>query len=247
MKRVISRVGDILLYILFIPLTLLLVVGLLPVILWFAVSSAISKVFIKLRKDPKHIPPTRYEIYSHDYYPATEAELIKYFDKFISAIEKDCNVIASDMVKNEGLDKNSKATNYVDGNRYITLSTVIKTEKGKASIRMEAMGDYCDEGFFISMNDGDLPPYLEVVYSQHGKLRTVFWVSAASDMEFLVASLNNGQIVSRAGQVWAKLKDDLYMVNYSVKKSESSDRLGATYGYRRKLSDKKAREHYFDA
>lgn len=114
----------------------------------------------------------------------------------------------------------------------------IQTAIGKAHLEMQACGDIeVDDGMFTALQDGDAPPYLNVIYTKNDGLRTVFDVSGYDTLEFLVASMRHGQTLSRAGQIWTRLRKDLYIVNYSVKKSEKSDRIGNDYGYRKSFSD----------
>jgi len=87
---------------------------------------------------------------------------------------------------------------------------------------------------------------LNVVYTQNDGLRTVFDVSGDHTLEFLIASMQYGQVLSNAGQIWTRLHKEVYAVNYGVKSSEKSDRIGNDYGYRKAFSNAKARMYFFD-
>lgn len=203
-----------------------------------------QKLFIRLRHDPIHKPPKKYHIYANDDYPEGKKALHEYFGKFIAVIEKDADAtdVSEIQVEELGSDQGEYADSYG-----VTLSVTVRTKVGKAHLEMQACGDIeVDDGMFTALQDGDAPPYLNVIYTQNDGLRTVFDVSGYDTLEFLVASMRHGQTLSRAGQIWTRLRKDLYIVNYSVKKSEKSDRIGNDYGYRKSFSDAKARMYFYD-
>ncbi len=235
MKAILSKLGTALLIIIVAPV---LIVGLLPIILWFVLLDILSKLFIRLRKDPKRMSLKRHRIYSNNEYPEGGDGVGEYFDRYLTVIKKDCSIKTDTVVIDKSLDDTEDA--YL-----VTLSATLNKNHGTAMIKMEAAG-FSNDDLFTATQDGDIPPYLEVVYRQPDGPRTVFDVSGYDSLEFLIASLNNGQRLSRAGQIWTKLKDDLWIVNYSVKKSDRSDRIGRDYGYRRTFSDAKARQYFFD-
>lgn len=107
-------------------------------------------------------------------------------------------------------------------------------------------GDEADGEIFSAYEDGDSPPYVGVTYVQRDGLRISFILATDTALEFLVASIRNGQTRSRAGQVWRMIRKNLYIVNYSVCKSGKLDSLNGAYGYRRAYSNKKAREYFYD-
>lgn len=244
MKAILSKIGTVLLVIVAVPLFVVLIVGLLPVILWFVLLDAIRKLSELLRKDPKHTPPKRYHIYSNNEYPQGKDGLRKYFDRYVAVIKKDCAIDSSVNIAVEGFNEEGELSS-TDNEGFVTLSATLRANHGTATVKMEATY-FTSNMIFAAAQDDEVPPYLEVIYKQSNELRTVFDVSGYDSLEFLVASLNNGQRLSHAGQTWTKLKDDLWIVNYSVKKSDRSDRIRGDYGYRYAFSDTKARQYFFD-
>lgn len=244
MKSILSKAGETLLIIIVVPVILLLVIAVSPMIIWFVLLDLVQKLFIRLRKDPRHTPPKRYQIYANNEYPESNAELREYFDRYITVIKKDCGITADIEIVVEGLDDIDDAKTSSDDEHLVTLSAKLHTNQGAATLKMEAV--HIGNEIFTATQDGDIAPYLEVVYTQPDGLRTVFDVSGYDSLEFLVASLNSGQRLSRAGQIWVKLKSNLYIVNYSVKKSDRSDRIGGDYGYRHAFSDTRARKYFYD-
>lgn len=246
MKAILSKIGTVLLAIVVIPLILAGLIAALPMILWWLLLDITRKLFIRLRKDPRHTPPKRYRIPADNEYPEGKDEVRVYFDRYISIIKKDCNIKTNIKVMTDGFDDEDTSGIPTDGWRQITFSAELSTRQGTANVKMEAVGGFGSNDLFTSDQDGDAAPYLEVVYKQSDGLRTVFDVSGYDSLEFFIASLNNGQRLSQAGQIWTRLKNDLWIVNYSVKKSDRSDRIGRDYGYRRTFSDAKARQYFFD-
>ena len=244
MKAILSKIGTALLIIIVAPLFIVLVVGLLPIILWYVFLDLIRKLFIRLRKDPRHTSPKRYHIYANNEYPKDESEVRKYFDQYIAVIKKDCNIKTDIAVGVEKPDEDAEIS--ADDEYLVTFSATLSTSQGVATLKMDAASFGGSNETFTANQDGDVPPYLEVAYKQPDGLHTVFDVSGYDSLEFLVASLNNGLRLSRAGQIWTKLKDDLWIVNYSVKKSDRSDRIRNDYGYRHAFSDARARQYFFD-
>lgn len=246
MKTILSKIGTVLFAIVLIPLLLASLIVALPMILWWLLLDVTRRLFIRLRKDPRHTPPKRYHIYGDNEYPEGKDEVRKYFDRYIAIIKKDCDMKTDIRVTTDGFDDEDTSETPTDGWRQITFSAELSTRQGTATAKMEAVGGFGNNDLFTATQDGDATPYLEVIYKQPDGLRTVFDVSGYDSLEFLIASLNNGQRLSRAGQIWTKLKDDLWIVNYSVKKSDRSDRIGGDHGYRHVFSDAKARQYFFD-
>ena len=244
MKSILSKIGTALLIVIAAPLFVVLIVGLLPIILWFVILDTVRKWSERLRKDPRHTSPKRYRIYANNEYPEDEGEVRKYFDRYIAVVKKDCNIKTYIAVEIEKPDKDAEIS--ADDEYLVILSATLSTSQGVATLKMDAASFGGSNETFTANQDGDVPPYLEVAYKQPDGLRTVFDVSGYDSLEFLVASLNNGQRLSRAGQIWTKLKDDLWVVNYSVKKSDRSDRIRNDYGYRHAFSDARARQYFFD-
>ena len=75
MKSILSKVGEILLVIIVIPIGLFLAIALLPMIIWSVILDVLRKLFVRLRKDPAHRSPKRYHIYANDDYPKGRDEL----------------------------------------------------------------------------------------------------------------------------------------------------------------------------
>jgi hypothetical protein len=244
MKKIFTKIGLTLLIIVVIPLFIILVVGTLPMIILSITLDWWRKLFVWLRHDPEHKTPKQYHIYTDNNYPEGKEALSGYFEKFVAVIKKDVGTIEVADINIEELGDNQGE--YGDSHG-ILYSTTLQTSTSKASIEMQACGDLeavC--GVFTALQDGDIPPYLNVIYTQSDGLRTVFNVSGYDSLEFLVASLQHGQTVSDAGQIWTMLRKGLYIVNYSMKKSEKSDRIGTNYGYRKSFSDAKTRMYFFD-
>lgn len=241
MKSILGKIAEIAAYIIIIPLGILLLIALTPIILAFILIYWVSKASSYLRKDPKHKPPKQYSIYSDGSYPTGINELRNYFNLYIRAIRN--SGVTRIEVQPEDLEVGG------DGEwDCVTFLAHITTEYGSANLKMIASGDTREaNAMFSSMHDGDVPPYCEVEYLQTDGLRTLFNVDGANTVEFFISSLNNGQILSDSGQVWTRVNDNLYIVNYSRKKSDRSDRISSDYGYRRQFSNARVRQYGFDA
>lgn len=171
---------------------------------------------------------------------------MEYFNKYITVVKKYCGIKLDPRVIVDGHKEVEDEQSDVEVESVITISTKLETDKGVATLKMEALGGSSGDDLFVSIHDGDVPPFLEVVYAQTDGLRTVFYVSGSEEIEFLIASLKSGQHISNAGQAWARIKDGLWIVNYSIKKTDKSDRIGVNYGYRHEFSETKAHQYFFD-
>lgn len=244
MKSIATKIGTVVGYAILIPVSIFLLVAVLPFVIFMIALEWWRKLFIRLRHDPPYKSPKKYHIYTNNNYPEGKKGLHEYFDKFVAVIQKDAAVTDISEVKVEEFCDNQGE--YTDSYGFI-FSVTLQNATGKAILEMQACGDAeADDGIFTAMQDGDTPPYLNVVYTQNDGLRTVFDVSGYDTLEFLIASMRHGQTLSRAGQIWTMLQKDVYIVNYSVKKSEKSDRIDNDYGYRKNFSDAKARLYFFD-
>lgn len=245
MKRNLGKLGTVAIYVLAAPLMLLLIVALLPLIFGGMAMNAYLKILAWLRHDPRHEAPKHYRIYTDNEYPTSERDVRHIFDKYLSLIKNE--IPASLEVTEVDVDSdNKKILATPEDIAMITIRTSIRGEHGVATIEMSAVGGPGDAKIFSSSTNGDFPPYLHVIYTQDDGIRTVFDVQGSDALEFLVASLMNGQTISRSGQVWVRIEPGLYVVNYTILKSIKSDRLRNEYGYRSDLSHAKARMYLFD-
>jgi hypothetical protein len=247
MKSFFKNVREIAVSLIFLPIGLFLVIAMFPIILIIFLTYLNGKLWARLRNDPKHTPLACYQIYSNSTYPESEGGLREYFNEYLNILTKACNLEDPLEIMTEGFDDLAETIETQYDTHFVSLSTKLRLKDKVIDIKMEADGVSRDDGtMFTAANDPDVPPYLEIVFRQGDNLRTVFEVSGADTLEFFIASINNGQMISEAGQVWVKIKKGLYMVNYAVRNPEKSDRLGGDYGYRRVFSDKKARQYFFD-
>jgi len=243
-KSIVTKIGIVVGYVILIPFAIFMLVAILPLIILTIALDWWRKLFMYLRHDPPHRVPKKYRIYNYSGYPKGKKGLREYFDKFVTAIQKNADVTDISEIRLEELGNNQGENADEYG---FTFSVTIQTSTGKAHLEMQACGDtQGDDGVFVALEDGDVPLYLNVVYTQNDGLRTVFDVSGDHTLEFLIASMQYGQVLSNAGQIWTRLHKEVYAVNYGVKSSEKSDRIGNDYGYRKAFSNAKARMYFFD-
>lgn len=241
MKIPLERISTVAIWVVVSPFLVFLLVAVSPIIIGMFLLYCVSKFFSYARKDP--IPKMfKTQLFdSEDTYPTTTRDLEKMYMDYISKIAKVTNASIGEVTKDGFAELND------DSDGIVSLRTKLIGRHGAAEILMDAVDNGLeDDRVFYSANDGDRPPYLEVIYSQNDGMRTRFDVSHNEQALFLIATLKSGQELSNARQVWTKISNNVYMVNYSIKKSNKSDRISSHYGYRTVMHRGKAREYFFD-
>lgn len=243
-----QRLKKVLLVVIFAPIGMffgaILIVGMLPVLLFFCLYILYLKIFRELRGDPKN--PFVLLIDKKEFDNTQELEgAIKYFEELTNAIAHKGGARAS-RVKESKMDYEGEAE-FI--NKLLTYERELTTKSASISIQLQILEMTSEDGdvFYVSPNNDEdtelISSIIGNIVLKSGTKDRSFNVRLEVDelaSYFCIGVLQGGGWYNeKTKQFWSELLDyNIWLVRYNKN--------GKDFGLRKAKSLGKARENWFD-
>lgn len=249
MRRFLDKFGKIMLII----FSFIVLAAFAPLIILAAMivggNSIIIAIARNLRGDPKRglqMP----EAHDDKWQKArTPQEFVESFNRIVKLISNKSDSRLGE-IETEGFD--DILTKPFDGWMDLKVKRSVWSAQGSLSASLEFVyGEINGERLADLADDesrcGSSFPTILLEWRSASGGRLLFYLHTDESLWFAIELLKSGYRLSQAKQAWVYVtKMNVWLVNYTVLKSDKSDRIGVSYGQRKQFSEKQAREYWLD-
>jgi hypothetical protein len=252
MKKFFNVIG----YILIIPVgaffaLLILSGGIGFLLLYVLPVRTLAAIMRAVRKDPR-VEHEITEAHDSDWQTAnTPEEFIESFNKLLNVISGKSGVNV-DKLKQEGFEE-IPSIEEDDGHVIpLRLENTLHSTHGSLTATLEFVYTKYNESYVAGLEDEDSRsgsgfPELQMEWKSSTGQRLLFTTSTDESLWFAIGLLISGHRLSKAGQAWVYLEQmKPWLVNYTVIRSDKSDRIGVDYGSRRNFSEERTHQYWLD-